>query len=86
MSAMIVTPICSHTLTNRPIVLPESVTIDIVLRSAQDDVYITVDGQVGLKLEMDDQLTVHRSDVAVQLVAPEDKNYFDVLRGKLKWG
>jgi NAD+ kinase len=86
MSAMVVTPICSHTLTNRPIVLPESVTIDILLRSAQDDVYITVDGQVGLKLEMDDQLTVQKSDVALQLVAPEDKNYFDVLRGKLKWG
>jgi NAD+ kinase len=86
MSAMVVTPICSHTLTNRPIVLPESVTIDILLRSAQDDVYITVDGQVGLKLELDDQLTVQKSDVALQLVAPEDKNYFDVLRGKLKWG
>src|SRR3989442_4455418 len=80
MGAMIVTPICSHTLTNRPIVLPENVKIEIVLRSAQDDVHVTVDGQVGLKLEMDDQLTVHKSDVAVQLVAPEDKNYFDVLR------
>jgi NAD+ kinase len=86
MSAMIVTPICSHTLTNRPIVLSESVKIDIILRSAQDAVYITVDGQVGLKLQMDDHVTVAKSDVAVKLVAPADKNYFDVLRGKLKWG
>ena len=86
MSAMIVTPICSHTLTNRPIVLPESVTIEITLRSAQEDVYVTVDGQVGLKLKMDDHLLVGKSDVAVKLVAPADKNYFDVLRGKLKWG
>ena len=86
MSAMVITPICSHTLTNRPIVLPEGVKVDITLRSAQDDVYVTVDGQVGLKLQMDDILVVEKSDVAVKLVAPADKNYFDVLRGKLKWG
>ncbi len=86
MSAMVVTPICSHTLTNRPIVLSGDVKIEIELRSAQHDVYITVDGQVGLQLEMDDHLVVSKSDVAVKLVAPADKNYFDVLRGKLKWG
>jgi NAD+ kinase len=86
MGAMIVTPICSHTLTNRPIVLPESVKIEILLRSAQDDAYVTVDGQVGLKLKMDDHLVVEKSSVAVKLVAPAEKNYFDVLRGKLKWG
>src|SRR5438874_6722112 len=86
MSAMIVTPICSHTLTNRPLVLSEGVKIEIVLRSAQDDVYVTVDGQVGLNLQMDDHLVVQKSNVAVKLVAPADKNYFDVLRGKLKWG
>jgi len=86
MSAMVITPICSHTLTNRPIVLPEGVKVDITLRSAQDDVYVTVDGQVGHKLQMEDTLVVEKSDVAVKLVAPADKNYFDVLRGKLKWG
>src|SRR5229473_2619479 len=57
MSAMIVTPICSHTLTNRPIVLPPGVKVEIMLRSSQDDVQITVDGQVGLKLEIDDRIT-----------------------------
>jgi len=86
MGAMIITPICSHTLTNRPIVIPENVTVEIILRSAQDDAYVTVDGQVGLNLEMDDKLVVTKSAVAVKLVAPADKNYFDVLRGKLKWG
>src|SRR3989449_2868172 len=86
MSAMIITPICSHTLTNRPIVLPPGVKVEIVLRSSQDDVQLTVDGQVGLKLEMNDQIIVEKSNGAVKLVAPADKNYFDVLRGKLKWG
>jgi len=86
MSAMVVTPICSHTLTNRPIVLSENVKIGFVLRSAHDDVYVTVDGQVGVQLQMGDHLAVEKSGVTVKLVAPADKNYFDVLRGKLKWG
>jgi NAD+ kinase len=86
MSAMIVTPICSHTLTNRPIVLPDAVKIEIVMRSAQEGVYVTVDGQVGIPIQMGDHLLVEKSNVNVQLVAPAGKNYFDVLRGKLKWG
>jgi NAD+ kinase len=86
MSAMIVTPICSHTLTNRPLVLSESVKIEIMLRFPQDDVQFTVDGQVGSNLEMNDHLIVQKSNVSLTLVAPAGKNYFDVLRGKLKWG
>jgi NAD+ kinase len=86
MSAMIVTPICSHTLTNRPIVLSGDVKIEVVLRSTHDDVHVTVDGQVGEPLRIDDYLTIQKSNVTVKLVAPADKNYFDVLRGKLKWG
>ncbi len=86
MGAMVVTPICSHTLTNRPIVLPEGVTVQIILRSTQDEVHVTVDGQVGQRLEMGDGVVIRKSKVAVKLVAPMDKNYFDVLRGKLKWG
>ena len=86
MGAMVVTPICSHTLTNRPIVLPAGAQIDVRLHSSQDEVYVTVDGQVGHTLQIDDRLTIEKSDVLVQLVAPAGKNYFDVLRGKLKWG
>lgn len=86
MAAMIVTPICSHTLTNRPIVLPPEVKVEITLAAAHEDVHVTVDGQVGMKIEKDDKITVEKSSLAVKLVAPADKNYFDVLRGKLKWG
>ena len=86
MSAMVVTPICSHTLTNRPIVLPPGVRVAVTLQSSQDEVYVTVDGQVGRRFQVNDTLNVEKSAVAVQLVAPRDKNYFDVLRGKLKWG
>jgi NAD+ kinase len=86
MSAMIVTPICSHTLTNRPIVLPGDVLIEMILKSQQEEVHLTVDGQVGLRLNPGDRLSVRKSRHTVELIAPADKNYFDVLRGKLKWG
>jgi NAD+ kinase len=86
MAAMALTPICSHTLTNRPLVLPGDVKIDITLKSTQEEAFLTVDGQVGLALKTGDCVHIQRSKVTVQLIAPKDKNYFDVLRGKLKWG
>jgi len=86
MMAIIMTPICSHTLTNRPIVLPPDVRIELALRSTQDEVHVTVDGQVGLKLESEDRVIAEKSDRVVELIVPPGKAYFDVLRGKLKWG
>jgi NAD+ kinase len=87
MSAMLMTPICSHTLTNRPLVLPSDMQVAVTLTSSADEgVYVTVDGQIGIKMESRDCLNVHKSIHEVLLVAPAGKNYFDVLRGKLKWG
>jgi len=87
LSAVLMTPICSHTLTNRPIVLPEEVRIVVTFNSqGEEGVYATVDGQVGLLLEGGDQLEVRAARDRVQLIAPLGKSYFDVLRGKLKWG
>jgi NAD+ kinase len=86
MEAMIMTPVSSHTLTNRPIVLPANVVIDIVLHPPVEEVYVTVDGQVGMKIEAEHRVQVRKSTTAVKLIAPANKNYFDVLRGKLKWG
>ena len=86
MAAIVMTPICSHTLTNRPIVLPPDVRIELSLRSALDEVHVTVDGQVGLKLESGDRVVVEKSSRVVELIVPSGKAYFDVLRDKLKWG
>ncbi len=87
MSAMLVTPICSHTLTNRPLVLPSDMQVAVTLTSSADEgVYVTVDGQIGIKMESGDCLNVNKSTHEVLLIAPAGKNYFDVLRGKLKWG
>lgn len=87
MDAILLTPICSHTLTNRPIVLPPSVRVVVTLNSGNEPgVFATVDGQVGIPMEAEDVLSVGISDSRVRLIAPVGKDYFDVLRGKLKWG
>lgn len=85
-NSFIVTPICAHTLTNRSIVLPDSVTLDITTKHHQESVYVTIDGQVAIALRSNDRVQVKRSDYCFNLVRPPNKSYFDVLRQKLKWG
>jgi NAD+ kinase len=86
MSAIIMTPICPHTLTNVPLVLPPESHIEVTLCSAQDEVYVTLDGQVGMKIESGDRVRIERSERFVSLISPINKDYFEILRGKLKWG
>ena len=83
---LIVTPICPHTLTNRPIILPESVVIRAVLKSMNEKVILTLDGQVGFPLEYADEVTVRKSEHCVHLVKSASRGYFEILRTKLKWG
>ncbi|MBP1750692.1 MAG: ATP-NAD/AcoX kinase, partial [Deltaproteobacteria bacterium] len=83
---LIVTPICPHTLTNRPIILPESVVIRAVLKSMNEKVILTLDGQVGFPLEYADEVTVRKSNHFVHLVKSLSRGYFEILRTKLKWG
>ena len=82
---IIVTPICPHTLTNRPIILAEGVTIKAVLRSKNERVVLTLDGQIGFPLEYGDMVTVKESSRTTKLVKSK-KGYFEILRTKLKWG
>ncbi|MEE9226887.1 MAG: NAD(+)/NADH kinase [Acidobacteriota bacterium] len=87
MRAFCVTPICPHTLTNRPIVVPSQVTIDLSIRKESDeDVFLTLDGQVGVSMRTGDRVQVRRSRHSIHLVQISGKPYFDVLRNKLKWG
>ena len=83
---LIVTPICPHTLTNRPIILPESVIIRAVLKSMNEKVILTLDGQVGFPLEYGDEVSVKKSSHFVHLVKSPSRGYFEILRTKLKWG
>jgi NAD+ kinase len=80
------TPICPHTLTNRPIILPEEVTVAAKLISPDERVILTVDGQVGFQLEYRDEVIVRKSRYTVSLIKSGTNEYFKVLRNKLKWG
>lgn len=85
MDAVVLTPICAHTLTNRPIVLPGTQRIEVTLLTNQE-VMLTVDGQVGFGLREQDTVEVRRPAARVRLVRLPQKHFFSVLRTKLKWG
>jgi len=84
--AFIITPICAHTLTNRPLVVPDSVTVEVVLKTERESAYLTVDGQMGIAARSDDIVRIRKSGSYVELIQPKQKNYFEILRQKLKWG
>jgi NAD+ kinase len=86
LSALVVIPICPHTLTNRPLVLPDSAQIEVVQRSAGEDMHLTVDGQVDVALQHRDSVVVRRSSHVITLVKSPKLNYFELLRTKLRWG
>jgi len=83
---MIITPICSHALTQRPIVVPADRVISIELKSEVADVYLTLDGQAGHALRTADRIEVQRSPSRVHLIRNPKLGYFGVLRQKLHWG
>ena len=85
-NAICLTPICPHTLTNRPLIVPSDMTIRIVNRAMDEDAYLTVDGQVGSPLEGGDAVECSVSGFDILLIRTPDKTFFDVLRQKLKWG
>jgi NAD+ kinase len=84
--AFIVTPICAHTLTNRPLVLPDSVNIEVAVKSQREAAYLTVDGQVGIATYSEDVVHLKKAPSYVELIQPAQKHYFQILQQKLKWG
>jgi len=86
MDAIVITPICPHTLSNRPLVVPDNAEIELVLKTGKEDVALTLDGQVGYAMELDDRVCIRKSRTTFNLVQPLNRNYFEVLRGKLRWG
>jgi NAD+ kinase len=85
-SALVVTPICAHTLTHRPIVLPDSALVEVTTKEHDESVYLTIDGQEAIALWSDDRVRLRRSASFVELIQSPDKNYFEILRQKLRWG
>ena len=86
LDVLILNPICPHTLTHRPLVLSDKVTIDVRLKSVADSVFITLDGQLGYPVKAGDRIRISRSPERVRLIRTRERDYFQLLRSKLKWG
>lgn len=88
--ALVLTPIAPHTLTNRPVVLPASASLDVRAvaadgRPVREETYVTFDGQTGVTLGVGDHVRIHRATCALRLLKPVQRDYFEVLRTKLRW-
>lgn len=84
-TSFVVTPVCPHSLTHRPLVVADKATIELRLETGDEDAYLSIDGQVGLPVKPGDCVTCHRAGHTVKLLRMK-KTFFDVLRTKLKWG
>lgn len=84
--ALCITPICPHTLTNRPVIVSDSSVIQILSLASDNDAYLTIDGQVGTPLREHDRVICRSSRHSLSLIRPPRMLFFDVLRQKLKWG
>ena len=80
-----IAPICPHTLTNRPLVLPDTLAISLRLVTKDQEVMLTADGQTGFHLLADDRVEIWKSEKTFNMVRPSERDYFQVLRDKLKW-
>jgi NAD+ kinase len=86
LEALILTPICPFTLTQRPIILPDTSVIEINMGEDSEEVTLTFDGQVGFDLMDNDGIIIRTSEKKLKLIKSPDQDYFDILRTKLKWG
>ena len=84
--AFVITPICPHMLTNRPLVIPDTSKMEIDFSAVDERVYLTLDGQIGYELGPADRVVITKSEYKVSFVRPPRKTYFEVLRNKLRWG
>ena len=86
MKALVLAPICPHTMTYRPLVMPGSVSVDVTLRAQDEDAHLTLDGQVGFPMKDGDSIRVDSHARPVRLVRVAERSFFEVLRKKLRWG
>jgi len=82
---MVITPVCVHSLTGRPLVVRDSATIEIFVQNVDGDAFLTIDGQLGVPVTDNDRILCRRAEHKVKLMRMR-KSFFEVLRTKLKWG
>jgi NAD+ kinase len=84
--SILVTPICPHTLSDRPVVVPDVSKVELRMAEDSDSVFLTLDGQTGVPLQAGDRVRITRAVERLKLIHPPNKTYFEILRNKLKWG
>jgi len=84
--SIILTPICPHTLSDRPLVVGDTCNVEMRLRGAAESVYLTLDGQKGVLMQSEDRVVIVRAKERLKLIQPHRKSYYEILRSKLKWG
>jgi NAD+ kinase len=84
--SILITPICPHTLSDRPIVVPDVSEIELLIEENSDSVFLTLDGQTGVPLQAGDRVKITRAVERLKLIHPPTKSYYQILRSKLKWG
>ena len=82
----IITPICPHTLSDRPVVVRDSSIVEVVVSPRSESVFLTLDGQTGIPMEPEDHVVMRRAAERLRLIQPPKKSYFEILHRKLKWG
>jgi len=86
LECFVITPICPHTLTNRPIVVASDSLVTVELKCIKEDVFLTLDGQVGVELKCGDEIRIRKAEKRTRLIISSSRDYFEILRTKLKWG
>lgn len=84
--SFIITPICPHTLSDRPVVVGDTSIIEVKLSAGTESVFLTLDGQKGIPLQATDRVRISRAQQLLKLIQTPNKSYFEILRNKLKWG
>lgn len=83
--SIILTPICPFTLTNRPLLIPDSSRIEICLEGSPEDMILTLDGQEGFEIDSNDRIFVEKSQNDIHMISFEEKSYFNILKTRLHW-
>jgi len=84
-TSFVVTPVCPHALTHRPLVVTDKAQIELRAETGAEEAFLSIDGQVGMPLRQGDRVLCHRAEHTVKLLRMR-RTFFDVLRNKLKWG
>jgi len=84
--SLIITPICPHTLSDRPIVVDDKCCVELSVTGPAESVYLTLDGQKGIPMQSGDKVRIVRAEERLKLIQPKRKSYYEILRSKLKWG